>query len=299
MEKERFAPRSSSVAVEIDPFGCPYCGGSVSSDDWRCNHCRQIVALRSRKRSAGASLAWLIFSFLLLAAASWGEGYFAEQLVRIGRLPAWLTQTAVRFLVGCALFSPEGLPGESVRFAATFVLLNTLLAALCVVTAVGLALRFRGVYFGAFLLLGFLTVGTGAGLLARLIGWIPALFRLGLVALAAMWLVENAPAFEWKTHYYNADVDADLRNGLDYYNRGLRYRDMGMWAKAAAHWKVAAQLEGSKPQYRLALAHAYLKMGYPAAALAEADKALARMPDDPELRAFRDSLASLAGEEAS
>jgi tetratricopeptide (TPR) repeat protein len=285
-------------AVEIDPFGCPYCGGPVSSDEPRCDHCRRPVALRSRKRSAGSSLAWLVLSFILLGVASWGEGYFAAQLVAIGHLPAWLTSTAVRFLVGAALFSPAGLPGESVRFADTFVLVNTALAVLCLIAALGLAFRFRAVYLGAFLLAGFVVAGTGAGLLTQLIGWVPALFRLGLVALAVKWLVENAPAFEWETRYYDADVDHDLHTDLDYYSHGLRYYELGMWAKAAAHWKVATQLAASRTQYRVALANAYVKMGYPAAALAEADKALVRDPKDQDLHAFRDSLASAMLEES-
>jgi tetratricopeptide (TPR) repeat protein len=209
-----------------------------------------------------------------------------------------MTQTAIRYLVGSALFSPQGLPGELVEFADTVVLINTILAVFCVVTALGLALRFRAVYFGSFLLAGFLILSSGVGLLTQLVGWLPALFRLGLVALCIRWLVESAPTFEWETRTYNADVDQDLKNDLDYYNRGLRYRDMRMWAKAAAHWKVATQLDSSKIGYRTALARAYVKMGYPAAALTEVERALAREPEDAELHAFRDSLADVVLEEA-
>jgi tetratricopeptide (TPR) repeat protein len=291
-----FRPRPT--VIQIDPFGCPYCGGPVSGEESRCDHCRRLVAVRSRKRAAGASLGWLSLSFVLLAVASWGEGYLAAQLVQIGRLPAWLTQTAVRFLVGSALFNPAGLAGDLVQFADTFVLINTLLAGLCIVAALGLALRFRAVYFGSFLLAGVLIAGTGAGLLTSLVGWVPAVFRVGLVALAVKWLADSAPAFEWETRSYNADVDHDLHNDLDYYNRGLGYRDLGMWAKAAAHWQVAAQLGPAKAQYRVAVANAYLKMGYPEAALAEADKALTRDSGNAELRAFRDSLASATMEES-
>jgi hypothetical protein len=64
-----------------------------------------------------------------------------------------------------------------------------------------------------------------------------------------------------------------------------------MWAKAAAHWQVAVRLEPNEVQYRADLANAYVKMGYPAAGLVEADKALAMEPENKELRTFRDSLA--------
>jgi tetratricopeptide (TPR) repeat protein len=256
------------------------------------------VMVRSHKRAAGAMLGWLVVLFVLLALSSWGEGYLASQLVEIGRLPEWLTQTAVRFTVGSALFNPDGLPGELVRFAGTFVLINNLLAGLCGLAALGLALRLRAVYFGSFLLVGILIAGTGAGLLTHLVGWAPALFRVGLVLLATKWLVDSAPAYEWETRTYSASVDQDLRTALDYYNRGLRYRDMDMWAKAAVHWKVATQLDPARTGYRVALANAYARMGYAPAALAEAEKALARDPEDAELRAFRDSLASAAMERA-
>ncbi len=291
-------PRPSSAAVEIDPFGCPYCAGSIREDEPRCAHCGRLVTLRHRKRAPGAWLSWLVLSFVVLAVASWGESFLVAQLVDLGRLPEWLTQSAVRFLVGSALFQPDGVPGELVEFAGTFALVNNALAALCLLAAGGLALRIRVVYFGSLVLLGLLVVGIGVGLLSQLAGWVPALFRLGLVALALRWLVDSAPGFEWETRAYDADLDRDLRKDLDYYSRGVRYRDLGMWAKAAAHWKVAGQLEPGKAEYRAALANAYARMGYPDAALAEADKALQRFPEDSRLRAFRDALAKAITEDS-
>ena len=288
--------RKPVLTVEIDPFGCPYCGGSVSSEGLRCDHCRRPVALRSRRRTGGAlDPGWPAVAFVLLGAASWTEGYLVSQSAQMSRLPAWLTQTAVRFLIGPALFSANGLPGDLVQFANVVTLSDYILGGLCVAAALGLALRWRGVYFASFLLVGLLAISSGAGLLAQIIGWLPAILRLGLIALALRWLADSAPAFEWETREYNADLDPDLRTDLDYYNRGLRYQEMGMWAKAAAHWQVAARLGPGKVQYPIALAHAYVEMGYPAAALAEAEKALTQAPDDEELRAFRDSLAELEG----
>jgi tetratricopeptide (TPR) repeat protein len=291
-------PRPAPVAVEIDPFGCPYCAGSILEEAPRCAHCGRTVALRYRKRAAGAWLSWLVLALILLGLASWGETLLVSQLVEVGRLPEWLNQTVVRFLVGAALFRPDGVPGELAAFADTFILVNQLLAGLCLIAALGVALRLRVAYLSSFLLAGFVVAGTGVGLLTQLVGWLPALFRLGLVALVIRWLVDSAPGFEWETRSYNADLDHDLKNDLDYYNRGVRYRDMGMWAKAAAHWKVAGQLNPAHVEYRTALANAYVRMGYPQAALAEAETALRRFSEDDELRAFRDSLAALVEEEA-
>ncbi len=288
--------RKPILNVEIDPFGCPYCGGSVSSDGLRCDHCQRPVTVRHRRRTDSSTwLGWLMAAFILLGIASWIEGYLVSQLAQMGQLPGWLTQTAMHLFVGPALFSVEGLPGDLVRFVGAVTLSNYILGGLCLAAALGLALRFRAVYFASFLLVGVLIVTSGAGLLARLVGWLPAIFRLGLIALALKWLADSAPAFEWETRAYNADIDPDLRTDLDYYNRGLRYRELGMWAKAAAHWQIATRLGPDKVRYRTALANAYVEMGYPAAALAEAEKALAQAPDDEDLRAFRDSLAELEG----
>jgi tetratricopeptide (TPR) repeat protein len=267
----------------------------VSGEEMRCDNCRRLVEVRYRKSAGGPWLGWLVIFLGLLGAVAALEGYLVAQLVGMGGLPEWFNQTAVRFMVGSALLSPEGIPGELVEFAGTVTLVNYLLAGLCLLAALGLALRNRIAYFGSLFLAGLLVMITGAGLLVGLTGWLPALFRLGLIAISVKWLIDSAPAFEWQTRLYNADVDGDLRTDLDYYNRGLRYRDMGMWAKTAAHWKVAAQLGPSKAQYRVALANAYVKLGYPQAALAEAERALARTPEDEELRAFRDSLAGLEG----
>jgi tetratricopeptide (TPR) repeat protein len=289
------SPKPPPVNVVIEPFGCPYCGGSVSGGGPRCDHCRRLVEVRYRKRTTGVGLGWLVLFFVLQGATAWLEGFLLRQLVEIGHLPEWLTESAVRFLIGGALFSPGGIPGDLAALADTVILINLVVGGLCVVTAVGLALHSRAVYFGSCLLAGLLVVATGVGLLTQLTGWLPAFFRLGLVAVSIKWLIDSAPAFEWETRRYDADVDQELKKDLDYYNRGQRYREMGMWAKAAAHWKVAVQLAPSQVKYRAALAGAYARMGYPAAALAEADKALARAPDDNELLAFRNSLAELEG----
>jgi tetratricopeptide (TPR) repeat protein len=286
-------PQPPPSTFEIDPYGCSYCGGSVSGEDPRCDHCRRPVAVRYRKRSGGAWLGWVVVFFALQGAVAFAEGFFVYQLVQMGQLPEWVSRSAARFLIGTALLSPGGLPGDLAGFADVVALIDSVLAVLFLIAALGLALRSRAVYFGSFFLAGLLVMATGAGLLTQLTGLLPALCRLGLVAISIRWLVDSAPAFEWETRHYNADVDPDLRTDLDYYNRGLRYRDMGMWAKATAHWQVATQLAPGQVKYHAALANAYLKMGYPVAALSRAERALGLAPDDSELRAFRDSIAQL------
>lgn len=281
--------------IEIDPYGCPFCGGPINTGEPRCLDCNRRVTERYQLRGGGTRRGWVVVCFLLLGATSALEGLMAAGLQQMEQLPSFFDQTALRLIVGPALILPAGgagepLPGQLIAFAGIVALLNYLLAGLCAASAIGLAIKNRAAYFGSFLLGGVLVVATGTGLLTGLSGWAPSLLRLGLIGLTIRWLADSAPAFEWQTRHYNADLDPDLHTDLDYYQRGQRYREMGMWAKAAAHWKVAAQLAAGKPEYRGLLARAYLHMGYPQAALAEVDRALAQLPDDEKLQAFRASL---------
>jgi tetratricopeptide (TPR) repeat protein len=284
------AARSRPSRVEIDPFGCPYCGGPVGEKLERCDFCGHSTLRRLHQEVGGGSLGWLVFFFILLAVAAAVEGLLVFQLTQMSQLPQWLGQTALQLIVGSALFDPAGAPAD---LAILIIAVDGLLAGLCLVAALGLALKSRAVYFGSFLLVGMMIVATGVGVLAGLIGWGPALLRLGLVILSIKWLMDCSAAFEWETRHYNAEVDHDLQTDMDYYSRGQTYRELGMWAKAAAHWQVASQLAPRQSQYHVALANAYVKMEYPRAALAEADKALALLPEDGALRAFRDALAEV------
>jgi tetratricopeptide (TPR) repeat protein len=279
-------------SVEINPFGCPYCGGPVETDEGpRCLACGRLAAIRHRKEARGPWLGWLVLLFVMLGATAWMDGAMGIELVRGEQLPAFLDQTPASLVVGRALRDSE-IPPESLNaLADTLAVANYGLAALCLVAAVGLAFRSRLAYFGALLLTGLLVVATLAGLVAGIAGWLPVLVRLAFIALALRWLVDSTGAFEWEVDEYNAGLDIDLHTDLDYYNRGLRYRQVGMWAKAAAHWKVAGQLAPGNAAYHVALANAYLEMGRPDAALATANRAVARDPDDARLRAFREVLA--------
>lgn len=287
------AKARAEARIEFDSFGCPYCGGPVGAEDARCVACGRSVALRQRRREGGASLGWLVVFFLILGATAWLEGYLVTQVSDVVRLPEWLTRTGIQLLVGSALFTSEGVQGELAGFAGTLMVINYIVAGLCVLVAAGLALKIRAAYFGAFLLAGLLVLTTGIGLLVGLTGWLPALFRVGMVAVSLKWLTDNSQAFEWQTRHYDASLDRDLKTDLDYYDQGQHYRAMGMWAKAAAHWQVAARLAPSQAQYHISLANAYLRLDEPAAARIEADRALALTPEDGKLRAFRDSLADM------
>lgn len=236
--------------------------------------------------------------FLLLGVIEWGEGALTTQLASQEPLPAITRQTVVRLLVADVFIEPAD-PAQAkdealMRRIGFVTRINYLLAGLCTVVASGLALRSRLAYFAALVLSGLLAVSAVGGILAGLSGWVPACVRLGATALGIFWLVDSSPAFEWEVRHYDAGLDRDLRTHLDYYHRGVHYQELGMWAKAAVHWRVACQLAPAETAYPLALAKAYVHMGERGAALILIEQASVRAPDDPELRTFRDSLVAIA-----
>ena len=280
------------ATIEFDPYGCPYCGGSVNGEEPRCDNCGRLVELRYRKRSDGQWLGWLAMFVALQGIVGVGEAYLALRVAEIGQLPAWLSESPVRFLIGPA-FHLTGLESNLDRLGQTLVGMNGALAVLCVALTLGIVLRSRVAYFAALVVVGLLAVTAVGGLVVGFSGLLPGLVRLVLIAICLKWLMDVAPAFEWLTRRYSSDIDPDPKTDLDFYDQGSRYWDMGMWAKTAAHWQVASRLMPTKVEYHAALAKTYVKLDYMAAALAEADRALAQAPDDKQLRSFRDSLAKL------
>jgi tetratricopeptide (TPR) repeat protein len=282
--------RPESPRVEIDPFGCPYCGGPVGGQEPCCDHCGRSVEVRLHRRPGGAELARVVVFFLLVGIAAWLEGHLVSEVVSAEPFPEWVSRSALHLAIGRASFSPEGITDDLANLAHLLTLVHNVLAALCAVAAAGLALRSRVAYIGSFVLAGLLVAASLAGLLTGLTGWLPTLLLAGLVAITVKWLADSAIAFEWQTRYYNSSLDRNLRDGVDFYHRGQRYGEMRMWAKAAAHWQVATQLAPDQVHYHLALSKAYAQMDYPDAAVAEADRALALAPTDRKAQAFRDSL---------
>jgi tetratricopeptide (TPR) repeat protein len=279
-----------SPRVEIDAFGCPYCGGAVGGEEPHCDHCGRSVEVRLHRRPGGAELARAVVFVLLLGIAAWLEGNLVSEVVSAEPFPEWVSRSALHLVIGQASFSPEGITDDLAHLAHLLTLTHNVLAILCVVAAVCLAFRSRVAYIGSFALAGLLVAASLAGLLTGLTGLLPTLLMAGLGGLTVKWLADSAVAFEWQTRYYNASLDRNLRDGVDFYHRGQRYGEMGMWAKAAAHWQVATELAPDQAHYHLALAKAYAQMEYPDAAVTEADRALAIAPGDREAQAFRDSL---------
>jgi len=98
-------------------------------------------------------------------------------------------------------------------------------------------------------------------------GRVSGLLQVGPAGLVASVQVADGcrAGFEWMTRRYNPDIDPDLTTDLDYYDQDHTIGH-GHVAKAAAHWQVATRLMPAKVEYHTALAKAYIKLDYMAAA---------------------------------
>ena len=284
-------PRPAGQSIEIDPFGCPYCGGPIVAGPPHCTQCGRSVELRMRRKSGGAALSWLVVYLLVLGIASSLQGLYLTQMIGSLPPPEWLDQTVFKLIIGPAFFNPDGIGDRLVETIALLTHVHYILAGLVAVAAAGLALKSRFVYFASFFLLVLLAAAPAAELLTGLLGWVAGIVILGLLVFAAAWLADMAPAFEWQTRAYNADLDSGPKTHVDYYNRGQHYAEIQMWAKAAAHLKVATQLAPRQALYQAALAGAYANLNVPTAARAAASRALTLAPDDEAVRALLNSLA--------
>jgi tetratricopeptide (TPR) repeat protein len=284
-------PRPAGQSIEIDPYGCPYCGGPIVTGPPRCIHCGRSVELRMRRKSGGAALRWLVVYLLVLGITSALQGLYLTQMVSSGPPPKWLDQTLFKLVIGPAFFNPDGIGDRLTEVIALLTRVHYVLAALAALTATGLALKSRLVYFASFFLLVLLAAAPAAELLTGLLGWVSGIVILGLLIFAAAWLADLAHAFEWQTRAYNADLDSGPKTHVDYYNRGQHYAQIEMWAKAAAHLRVATQLAPRQALYQATLANAYAHLKRPAAARAAAGRALALAPDDGTVHALLNSLA--------
>jgi tetratricopeptide (TPR) repeat protein len=202
-----------------------------------------------------------------------------------------LDQILFKLIIGPAFFNPDGIGDRLTEVVALLTQVHYVMAGLVAVIAAGLALKSRFMYFASFFLLVLLAAAPAAELLTGLLGWVSGIVILGLLIFAAAWLADMAPALEWQTRAYNADLDSGPKTHVDYYNRGQHYAQIEMWAKAAAHFRVATQLAPRQAPYQAALANAYAQLKRPAAARAAAGRARALAPDDRAVRALLDSLA--------
>jgi tetratricopeptide (TPR) repeat protein len=284
----------SDAAVE--PLHCPYCDALAAANDRQCPACDRDLYVRERKSknhsfySLGlvaawfglANYIWLALFVTYLAAGSSQAIQSAPGLQRtFETLGNWLD-------VGQASgLSHQGVPLALMLVAGGAAFLFSLLV------AVGLYRRLRFFYW---LTIGLILLGLLATLYQAIQAeTLPVLLVaiegvLFLLAISFAFMAYDE--FAWVERRLDAAVDKDVDSPSTLYARGRDYAEQGMWAKAAAHWSRAVALSPGHPEYRLALATAYVDLGQPERALEHVQKAQEIEPHNPQVREL---LAALAG----
>jgi tetratricopeptide (TPR) repeat protein len=293
LSKEAIAaavPRTSQEALiadaAVEPLACPSCGALTAAEDRQCAACGCDLWLRKPKSrdhsfySLGLVVLWFgLANYLWLGLAGY---YLFTDLASAAEASPGMGNTLAalaRFLgIDTGVLPQLDVPLTPVLLA------GGLAFAFSLLVAWGLYRRLRGFYWltVALILAGFLyqvyqVAAAGTVSLWRLAG-IAGSFLL-TVGFAFMAYDE----FTWVEERISAEVDRDVDSPSSLYARGRQCADKGLWAKAAAHWAKAVALSPGHPDYRLALASAYIQLGRPERAREHLAAAQRIEPQHPQL----------------
>lgn len=290
-------PPAEMIAAESEE-GCPYCGQEIDPDNRTCPHCHGRLVFE-KPRNAAAGRVWLLaFSWVLLAIAY----LMSDVLIAVG-LVNWATrESGARF----ALFS-EYLTSYVVNLSADIppqmygpllrVLVGAEIIAIlwCLVMAAITPARRHGVIpVAGFIVLPFTLVlmlaETAAGLYVSLL-------KLVATITVGVFVFTGIDDFTWEKVRYTLGLERGLKTALDFYNRGRRYREMGMLANAVLHWERAALLAPDQTAFRIPLINALYKLGRYAEASEHIRTALGQLPpaspQAQELQQFLEHIRSM------
>ena len=274
----------SNAAVQ--PLPCPYCGAQAGPQARRCPACSRTISVRERKAtghsfySLGLVAIWFaVANYIWLGLSLYYLGSDLPAMVSASpRLAATLQKVAELLGLKVPALDAVALPPLPVLLAggAAF--------AFSLAVAAGLYYRVRFAYW--------LTVGlTLLGLIFLTYNAITSetwqLVRLAvalvLFAAATSLVFAAYDEFAWVERRLAAVIDPDADSHSALYARGRRYAEGGMWAGALVHWAKAVVLNPGHPEYRLALASAYINLGQPEKALEHVEQAERIEPDNPQI----------------
>jgi tetratricopeptide (TPR) repeat protein len=282
--------RAADAAVE--PLRCPYCGAETGAHDRQCAACGQALTIKKPRRadhsvySMGLVAAWFaLANHVWLALTAY---YFVADLSSAAGASPGL-RSALQVLGGLL-----GLEGGEVPLAgvplAPILLAGAAIALFSLVVAWGVYRRLRAFYWLTVVLMLFYPLAIVYQLItAETFPWV-ALAAEGVVFFLTLSLTFMAyDEFAWVEARLDAGVDKDVDSHSALYARGREHAARGMWAKAIAHWSRAVALSPGHPDYRLALASAYINLDQPERALNHLREAQRIEPDNPHIQKLLES----------
>ncbi len=289
---EAAVPRTAAEQLvsdaAVEPLLCPYCGVRTDAADRQCPACSGDLVVRERKRkdhslySVGLVAIWFaLANYFWLGLTSY---YLYSGLASPG---AESTFNTLGKMLG---LEASGAPLLDLPLVP--VLLVSGAAFLCsLLVAWGLYVRLRFFYWltiGLVLLL--LLVAVYRAATAETVPLLGLAIQGILVLLAIGFAFMAYDEFAWVERRLDAAVDRDVDSHSALYTRGRAHADRGLWAKAAAHWSRAVALSPGHPDYRLALASAYINLGQPQRAQEHLHEAQRIEPDNAQVRELLASL---------
>ncbi|MBN1886495.1 MAG: tetratricopeptide repeat protein [Thermoflexales bacterium] len=273
-----------------EPAGCPYCGQLADADDRKCPQCGKRLIVEQPIKSATPGSIWFVSgSWVLLAAvflavssitvsallavlgleqdfpsASYVQEVVSTYIIDLSPRTGWLAERLAGLVQGIVF-------GEAI-----------LIAWFLIVALILPRRRFDAGLVASFVLvitLILVTVELACGVYTSLI-------KLASTLVVGSLLLRGIGEFRIETIRHELGLDRGLVTSLDYYNRGRRYREQGMLAKAILHWERAVALEPDRAVLRVPLSNALCAAGRYSEAVSHVREALRASPGDQELRQF-------------
>ena len=274
----------SNAAVE--PLPCPYCGAQAAPQARQCPECGRTITVRERKTAGHSAYSLgLVAVWFALANYVWLGLFFyyvgsdlAATVDASPRLAATLQKLADLLGLKVPALDSLALPPAPVLLGGGAVFVLSLAIAACLYYRIRLAYWLTvGLLLLGFAFLFYNAITAESWQLVRLVGTV-------ILFVAAIGFVFMAyDEYAWVERRLAAVVDPDADSHSALYSRGRRYAEQGMWARAEAHWAKAVALSPGHPDYRLALASAYINLGKPEKAVEHLEEARRIEPENPRI----------------
>jgi tetratricopeptide (TPR) repeat protein len=276
-------PGVVAAAVSENPYQCAYCGRPSAPADTVCPHCgRSLMVARRTGPTASTSLRTAVLLTSILAMVALFEiapplfAWLAAQGGDPGPFRALLQAPGATLLLGRFLNWSGSIAGGLLLIAVTRCLL-------LIVGTVGLLRRVAWTYY---LVIGVLALDALWNLYRLATGYTGPVGAAGSLALdlaGLTMLFASDRDFAVVRRRLLVQADGGLRDGPAYYQRGQDYGRRGMWALAAAHWRLAIGAQPREVQYYKDLGRAYAQLGRYDHSLSVLEEAGRLRPQDTEV----------------
>jgi tetratricopeptide (TPR) repeat protein len=281
------AKEQLSADIAVEPLPCPYCGALIGADERQCLICaRDLYIKEPKSKKHSIHSLGLVIGWFALASHTWLGlvVYYIFSGLASAADASPGSQSTLRMLGELLGFEDLGVGMLDLPLGPVLVAGGTILA-FSLFVAWGLYRRIRFFYWltVALILLYLLTIVYRVAT-AESVSLLGVVLQGGIFFWAIGFAFIAYDKFAWVERRLDAGLDRDVQSYSALYARGREYAKQGMWAKAACHWSKAVALSPEHPEYRTALASAYINLGLSEQALEHLHKVQQIEPHNPQVR---------------